>query len=1155
MKRLSKQVLSFVLVFVMVVGMLLGHLGMKAQAAEGQRPEATGILGDANGDGKLSCSDWVRVQAELEGSEKLASKDVLFSNGRIVEETDAEIVWQLLMHGTSAIPEETVLAYGTTFGQEQMTPKWNDGRAYAEYTTEKAYGEENGSLKITQLVQSESGYGQEVMFQFKKALHAQKSGYDDNSFLKFYVWYEGTKAVENMTVMLTHVTGEQFGWGDDILENTAVKLTQNQWTEVCLPLKDVNSLNEYGVVMFADWQNFEGDTFYFSNATVVEIDNRGIVYGFGNGTSMMNNPENYAVSVEYTTDMAYGTEQGSLKLTNDGNYSETLLALPKQLTTLTGTEVLELYIYYAPAEDNTLGNMNIYLTEDMWDEGNKVSLTKNEWTKVSIDLSKFKTNNLEGLYVKLMSSDWGGCIGDVWYLSSVRTEMVDEGIVYALSHSTEGTKSFVNAGQVSYSTDVKYGKETGSTKLYYADAGKDIKPYLTNEKHTLTGTETVEFYVYYSGTDVKHLNVYGLRNGRTVFLSYVDKVNKDGWTKVSFYLQGCTSINYLLIQNDSWTTTSAAGDTFYISDVKVVEQNSVVYDYGTGNSSLNTCGYASNVEFSMQKAYAGEDGSLKITNKGNSSETLLAFQDQLSELSGTEIVEMYVYYKPAEGNNLGNMYFYLSNGAYDKDATPVLMETKLNKEAWTKVTIDLTQISKTSLDGLYIKLMSSNWGGCVGDEWYFSSMKVTEHCQYTLETGLWSAALQEGGGQHPQGMAYDDDNKYVYVSYTRLIAKVDVQTGEVVGCVKGFSESSVMKDIHLGDMTYYDGKIYEACKVNNRFYIAVFDCDKINGEVHYQDEGVMKALYLSQLTENTTTKMYDGADTSIPGAGTRYWWTGSDGITVGKLPGGGYDTDGDGKVDVKDDKMYIFHTNGGYKNPSVYDNENYFMQVFDLADINESNLLPFTDARVNAAVTKTEEYHYKFKTFVYVGNSDYGVQTLTYDKDTGDFWMETYGKPAGTEFPKYGRYVIDGSVPLYMAEVEVGQSVTGDAEGFISQAEAHRIAALYKDFEDGDGDGNCDEQEQGWHMTLKCLCEKGGLENHESVVYGATGHACKICGAQASFYCGMAYAGNGYFYGATNYIKEGIGGVDHHGAAVNLYKWNDSKKKLEMMYYLFPIEE
>lgn len=439
--------------------------------------------------------------------------------------------------------------------------------------------------------------------------------------------------------------------------------------------------------------------------------------------------------------------------------------------------------------------------------------------------------------------------------------------------------------------------------------------------------------------------------------------------------------------------------------------------------------------------------------------------------------------------------------------------------------------------------------------------KVLKNCKYSLDLGAWSTAVQDGGAGHLQGICCDDDGKYMYASFTNMLVKVDMETGGIVGSVVGMAAGSITSGAHIGDICYYQGKIYGALeyKAAERWYICVFDCEKINAlNMPYTTEGVMYALYVPQVGDNFKNELNAGEHNNSPESmGHRYGSGGIDGITFGTIPGRGYDADHDGQVDEgksTGDKKYLIVNHGPYGNAKRYDNENIVLLVFDPDDITEDNLQPFNETMLNADYEENQKLYYKHKMFCYVGNHTYGVQQVEYDEGTGDLYLETYGRPSGCEFPAYSRFVVDGSIPLYMETLEVGQSVTADVEGFVTKAAALATANCYKDIDDVDGDGNYDEPEIGWHMTLKCLCGNGKTlsNDHQEVTYGATGHPCKICGKNAEFTTGLTSLGDGYFYCAKNWAANG-----KECGSASLYKINrdtwtfekvDQPPKLLMSY-------
>ena len=378
----------------------------------------------------------------------------------------------------------------------------------------------------------------------------------------------------------------------------------------------------------------------------------------------------------------------------------------------------------------------------------------------------------------------------------------------------------------------------------------------------------------------------------------------------------------------------------------------------------------------------------------------------------------------------------------------------------------------------------------------------------TLDGGSWSTA--EGSG-HLQGICCDDELNYMYFSFTDRLIKVDMRTGERVGTVTGLAAGSISSGAHLGCLAYYNGYVYGSLeyKKDERWYIAAFDADRIQGDMHYTDPGVMYAIHVPDVDEEYKDELDAGEHkNSASSMGHRYGTGGIDGITFGTLPGAGLDS-----------KTYMIVTYGPYGNASRYDNNNQVLLVYDPEAAVEF-MLPFSEDRREAEGLRFEQ-----QLFVYTGNQTYGIQNLEYDKTTGDLWLMCYGRPEGSAFPKGNMYVVDGSVPLYRAEVEVGQSVPASNP---DQAAALSKAACY--MKNG-------SYPIANHMTLKCTCGKGGLEHHELTDYGNTGHPVRICirNNPASAETGFISLGNDYYYIAHS-GSETIDGVKYQWGSASLYR-------------------
>lgn len=417
------------------------------------------------------------------------------------------------------------------------------------------------------------------------------------------------------------------------------------------------------------------------------------------------------------------------------------------------------------------------------------------------------------------------------------------------------------------------------------------------------------------------------------------------------------------------------------------------------------------------------------------------------------------------------------------------------------------------------------------------------------------------GAQHLQGMTMDDEGN-IYYSFTGIIVKVN-QKGEEMGVYK-VSDKMISLSTHIGNLYWHDGKIYIGLGISktalskHKRYIGVLDDSVFDGG-YVQDSDEAPLLHGINIAELSTDRTFVNSDGK---AVAKFGGGGIDGITVGKLPGRGYIlpagyklkediTAADGSLytagtvleqdtEVNDDKDYIIavRTQGSY-DAYRYDDDNQQIMVFDLDDITEENLLPMTYERITNDDPTTIDI--KFNIFAYCGYHTYGTQVICYDKTTGDYLLWTYGRSKeNNEFPKDSLTVIDGSKKLYMAEVEVGQSVSADSEHYRIAAE---YAEVYTDINDLDNDSNRSERLLGWHATLKCICEKGGMENHEAVAYGETGHEAKICGINTTLQGdnGCISLGNGFYYIAAQsndegYFKEdGVTAQKAYGAQARIY--------------------
>ena len=252
---------------------------------------------------------------------------------------------------------------------------------------------------------------------------------------------------------------------------------------------------------------------------------------------------------------------------------------------------------------------------------------------------------------------------------------------------------------------------------------------------------------------------------------------------------------------------------------------------------------------------------------------------------------------------------------------------------------------------------------------------------------LGTVFLGEYPTSHVQGIAVDDELKYVYASFTTKLAKVDLETGEIVGVVHNWSG-------HLGDMAYYDGRVYGSLeyKGQNSFYVAVFDCDKIVGDVDHTE--CMRTMYLPEVSRD-----YGG---SVDGVRYVYGCSGIDGVAFGPIPG-----DDSGEI-----VMMVAYGIFTDSSSNVNDRDYQVILQYDLSSFLESDGNGGTKLKEDMSdILDQSHYHkegpeHEDKYFIYTGNTNYGVQNLEYDSYSDNYIMAVYNGSC-PEYPNYSVFYVD----------------------------------------------------------------------------------------------------------------------------------------------------
>lgn len=270
----------------------------------------------------------------------------------------------------------------------------------------------------------------------------------------------------------------------------------------------------------------------------------------------------------------------------------------------------------------------------------------------------------------------------------------------------------------------------------------------------------------------------------------------------------------------------------------------------------------------------------------------------------------------------------------------------------------------------------------------------------SIDAGAWPAG-------HVQGIAVDRQYGHIYLSFTRLLVKIDME-GKVIGTVEGFTG-------HLGDLDLNeaDGRIYGSLeyKAKNAFYIAIIDGRKIDRiGIKAQDSDLFRTVHLDEVAADYGADMngddkFDGDKADTPDH--RYGCSGIDGVSFGPRFG------------HADGKQYLTVAYGIYSNLDRADNDHQVLLQYDASDWPTRYARPLDEAAPHRNGPEGADAKY----FVHTGNTTYGIQNLEYDP-TGRRWlMGVYAgkKPA---LPNYTLFAVDATAQPVPAKL-AGTDETG----------------------------------------------------------------------------------------------------------------------------------
>lgn len=292
---------------------------------------------------------------------------------------------------------------------------------------------------------------------------------------------------------------------------------------------------------------------------------------------------------------------------------------------------------------------------------------------------------------------------------------------------------------------------------------------------------------------------------------------------------------------------------------------------------------------------------------------------------------------------------------------------------------------------------------------FFFSMLIKAQAQH-LPDSIYSSRQ---GNFHVQGIAVDQRKGFVYFSFTDRLIKTDL-SGKMLGSVTGIVG-------HLGDITLDEnGKIFASLEYKNDaigkgirnklalqgnnqdgFYIAIFDTEKITQtNMSAAQQNLLTTVFIKEAAKDYSASV----KTNNKPWSHRFGCSGIDGLAFAPAIGA-----------PNDSKKFLYVAYGIYSDLTRNDNDNQVLLQYDVQDWKKyERQLSQTNLHHSGPPKPAEKY------FVRTGNTRYGIQNLTYDRNTGYLFAAVY-KGAKPEFPNYDLFAIDIKKQPHDSKITTGR--------------------------------------------------------------------------------------------------------------------------------------
>ncbi len=318
------------------------------------------------------------------------------------------------------IPEHTLVDTNAEYALNSIIAKGNSGGFKVSYSTDVKYGDELGSVKITC---STSGDG---YFVISNPLIKDISAYD---YIEFQVYNASERGIYIAVAWIAGVTVQPGQWA-----TIRVNVSSYNEGDITDPWNGATiNATDASATAFYIKNTQTADVFYISSIKAVkegmeqpdkptDAPENAIVYTGGeyavNSVTMRGQSADVTTAIEYSTEVKYEGEAGSLQLTATATGARYLILSNPLLKDISAYDYLEFHVYNA-----STGSVYVAVA---WVSG--VTIPAGEWGTIRVTKESFEANK----------------VSDPW--TSVKYGMADvTGVSFYITNMDEGESIYVSS--------------------------------------------------------------------------------------------------------------------------------------------------------------------------------------------------------------------------------------------------------------------------------------------------------------------------------------------------------------------------------------------------------------------------------------------------------------------------------------------------------------------------------------------------------------------------------------------------------------------------------------------------------------------------------------------------------------------------------------